>query len=177
MILSIDPAGTFDEGKGISGWSLLSIDNGNIVKFGAIDASTSLSPGEHWEKHLTLIENILEEFPDTVLVLEDFILYASKAASQINSRFETVKLIGIIQQFAYQKEIPIYFQTAVSVKRRWKNFLLEKKGFITIQKYAKGNTTYDMCYINGFKVNDHVLDSLRHAVHFYYFHANKEEKK
>ena len=170
MILAIDPSGNFNEGKGISGWLLMTADTGRIIKFGAIDASTSLSDSEHWEKHANLIENLHKEFPGLEIVLEDFMLYASKASSQINSRFETVKLIGIIQHLCFKLDIPLHFQTAVSVKRRWKNFLLEKKGFIELKDYAKGDKTYTMIYINGHKVNDHVVDACRHAVHYYYFH-------
>lgn len=175
MILAIDPSGNFNEGKGITGWTLLSEDNGAIVKFGAIDASTCLTAEEHWTNHINLIKGITEEYDSVYVVIEDFILYASKASSQINSRFETVKLIGIIQLYCWTEKIPLHFQTAVSVKRRWKNFLLEKKGFIEIKKYNKGKKTYEMCYINGYKVNDHVIDSLRHGVHFYYFQTKKED--
>lgn len=177
MILAIDPSGNFNEGKGISGWSLIYEENGKIVKFGAIDASTCLSAEEHWHNHVDLIDNLYKEFPDLVIVIEDFILYASKASSQINSRFETVKLIGIIQYHCSVKEIPMHFQTAVSVKRRWKNHLLVKKGFIETKEYKKGDKTYEMTYINGYKVNDHVIDSVRHGVHFYYFQSKKENKQ
>lgn len=177
MILAIDPSGNFNEGKGISGWVLIAPDSGNIVKFGAIDASTSLKQEEHWQKHVELIEGINKEYEIDSIVIEDFILYASKASSQINSRFETVKLIGILQYHAFRNNLPIHFQTAVSVKRRWKNHLLKKKGFITTKEYLKGKKSYEMCYINGYKVNDHVIDALRHGVHFYYFHIKKGENE
>ncbi len=169
MILAIDPSGNFNEGKGISGWLVIDDKTGQIVKFGAIDASTSLKAEEHWEKHTNLIGNLNQSTEDLTVVIEDFILYESKAASQINSRFETIKLIGIIQMYCYLNEIPLHFQTAVSVKRRWKNFLLVKKGYLETKDYSKGKRVYEMFYINGHKVNDHVLDALRHAVHFYYF--------
>lgn len=177
MILAIDPSGNFNEGKGISGWLLLCEETDNIVKFGAIDASTSLSDFDHWNKHINLIENLNKEYKGLIVVLEDYILYENKASSQINSRFETIKLIGIIQFYCKMNNIPLFFQTAVSVKRRWKNFLLEKKGYITLNVYKKETTSYEIVYINGFKVNNHVVDALRHAVHFKHFHIVKGDDK
>lgn len=171
MILAIDPSGNFNEGKGISGWTMLDRNTGKIVKVGSIDASTSLSMEEHWKKHLDLIDQIYWSHPELVIVIEDYMLYATKADTQIGSRFETPKLIGLIQYHCYLKGIPIHLQTATSVKRRWKNFLLEKKGFLVLKSYKKGAKVYEMVYINDYKVNDHIVDSVRHAVHFYHFHG------
>lgn len=171
MILAIDPSGNFHEGKGISGWTLLDEKTGNILRVGSIDASTSLEMQEHWKKHLDLIDQMFWNHPDLILVIEDYLLYANKAETQIGSRMETPKLIGLIQYHCFYKGIPLHLQTAVSVKRRWKNFLLEKKGFLTLKEYKKGGKMYEMVYINGFKVNDHIVDSVRHAVHFYHFHG------
>lgn len=173
MILAVDPSGNFNEGKGITGWLMLCEETDNIVKFGAIDASTSLSAFEHWDKHIDLIKNLNNDFKGLIVVIEDYILYENKASSQVNSRFETIKLIGIIEYFCKQNNIPLYFQTAVSVKRRWKNFLLEKKGYVKLQIYKKETTSYETVYINGYKVNNHVVDALRHAVHFKHFHIKR----
>lgn len=170
MILAIDPSGNFTEGKGVSGWVMLCPETKNIVKFGVIDASTSASQIEHWHKHVDLIMNLNKQYGLTVLALEDYILYASKADSQINSRFETIKLIGILEYASAQAQLPVEFQTAVAVKRRWKDFLLVEKGFLETKPYIHRNgNTYSVCYINGFKVSDHVVDALRHAVHYYTF--------
>lgn len=173
MILSLDPSGNFNEGKGISGWVMLDEKTGKIAKFGAIDASISLSIEEHWQKHINLIEGAYDVYgPENItIVIEDYLLYASKASTQINSRLETPKLIGVIQMYCHQKKIPLHFQTAVSVQRRWKDFLLEKKGFITIKDYPKNGRINKFIYIGEFKVNNHVVDALRHAVHYYTFHG------
>ena len=39
--------------------------------------------------------------------------------------------------------------------------------------YKKENTSYEIVYISGFKVNNHIVDALRHAVHFKHFHIVK----
>lgn len=176
MILAIDPSGNFTEGKGISGWVLLCPQTKNIVKFGAIDASTSGSQFEHWDKHMDLIKNLHAQYELTAVVLEDYILYADKAGSQVNSRFETIKLIGIIEYICKLWRIPVELQTAVSVKRRWKNFLLAEKGFIEIKPYMhKSGKEYEFVYVNGFKVNDHIVDALRHAVHYMVFRVKGDD--
>lgn len=173
MILAIDPSGNFHEGKGITGWTLLDESTGKILRVGSIDASTCLDMESHWKKHLQLVDEMFWASPDLVVIVEDYMLYATKLETQIGSRMETPKLIGVLQYHCYTKGIPIYLQTAVSVKRRWKNFLLAKKGFIEVKPYKKGTKTYEMVYINGFKVNDHIVDSVRHAVHFYHFQSKR----
>lgn len=178
MILGIDPSGNFTEGKGISGWVLLCPITKNIVKFGAIDASTSGSQFEHWDRHIDLIRNLHKEYGLTAVVLEDYILYADKAGSQVNSRFETVKLIGIIEYICKVWGVSVELQTAVSVKRRWKNFLLVEKGFLEIKPYKhKNGNEYEFTYINGFKANDHTVDALRHAVHYLVFRVKGDENE
>lgn len=178
MILALDPSGNFHEGKGITGWCLIKEDIRKIIKFGAIDASTSYNDSDHWRKHVDLVLNLHEANPDLVVIIEDFMLYASQAANQINSRFETVKLIGIIQYICDQHNIPYHMQTATSVKRRWKDFLLEEKGYIkqeTMYRTVAGEKVpYKNTYVNGVKVNDHVVDSIRHGVHYLTFRVEKE---
>lgn len=178
MILAIDPSGNFMEGKGISGWVLLCHKTKNIVKFGAIDASTSGSQFEHWHKHIDLIQNLHNQYGLTAVVIEDYILYAAKADSQVNSRFETIKLIGIIEYICMTLDIPVELQTAVSVKRRWKDFILREKGFVELKDYQhRDGKTYQMTYINGFKVNGHIVDALRHAIHYMVFRVDKEQNE
>ena len=90
-ILAIDPSGNFTEGKGTTGWSLLD-ENLKIITCGQKLAIEYTKKEEYWKDILALITELK---PD-ILVVEDFLLYASKSNSQINSRFETPKLIGII---------------------------------------------------------------------------------
>ena len=179
MILAIDPSGNFNEGKGITGWILMKEDTGKVIKFGAIDASTSICAEEHWHKHVNLLLSLQETYKNITVVCEDYMLYADKAATQINSRMETPKLIGILQYVCYMNHMPLHLQTAVSVKRRWKNFLLEKKGFIILKTYTKVvrgvSQEYELTYIGEYKVNDHVIDALRHAVHYYTFQCKDKE--
>ncbi len=173
MILAIDPSGNFNEGKGITGWCTIDEDTGQIKDFGTIDASTSIKMADHWNKHIELIGRYAWSEEKLTVVIEDYILYAHKMASQVNSRFETPKLIGVIEYHCAMEEIPLHFQTAVSVKRRWKNDLLAKKGFINIKKYKKGANSYDVLYINEVRINNHIADAIRHCVHYYMFNGQQ----
>lgn len=174
MILAFDPSGNFNEGKGVTGFAVLDSESGKIIKYGEIDASESLSAEAHWERHLKYIEYMHAEHPNLIVVCEDYMLYANRAASQINSRFETVKLIGNMQLFCWRNGIRFELQTAVSVKRRWPNYLLAKKEYLTTKSYTKGDKSYEVCYIKDEKVVDHIVDAIRHAVHYYTFHVKLE---
>lgn len=179
MILAIDPSGNFNEGAGVTGWSLLREDMNRIIKFGIIDASTASTDIEHWGRHLDLIKNLNEQYGGITVVMEDYLLYAAQANTQINSRMETVKLIGIIQYYCAGQDIPCKLQTAASVKRRWPNYLLAEKGYIKRTentRVVRGvEQVYELVSVNGFTVADHVVDSIRHAVHYATFHAGKEK--
>jgi hypothetical protein len=173
MIIAFDPSGNFHEGKGVTGYVVLH-NTGEIMAFGEIDASTYDSQEAYWAAHLKIITDVIWLDKKAVVVCEDYMLYANRAASQINSRLETPKLIGVLQYFCWSNGLQFVLQTAVSVKRRWTNHILSKKGYIKAKTYKKGETSYDICYIKDEKVMDHILDALRHAVHYATFHSSKD---
>ena len=100
--------------------------------------------------------------------MEDYLLYANKASEQINSRFETVQLIGVIRYYCMGAGISLHIQTASQVKTRWANEILEHKGVI-----IKCGRTYRVVHTNQ-TLNKHEIDSIRHAMHFTTFY-NKEK--
>lgn len=161
-ILSLDPSGAFDEGKGTTGFCLMQRDR-TILRIGSIFAKEYKSNHLYWNAHLALIHELWTEFPDLTLVAEDYLLYASEAASQINSRFETVQLIGVLKHYCFSTKIPIYLQTASEVKRRWANNVLELKGII--KKKGRG-----FCTASGQPIDRHAIDSIRHAMHYTTFY-------
>lgn len=160
-ILCIDPSGNYNEGKGTTGWSLLN-ENINIIACGQLLASEYKSKEEYWNNVIKLIINMN---PD-IIVLEDFLLYAHKSNNQINSRFETPKLIGLIEMYAWENKIPIHLQRAVDVKNRWTDDILVKKNIIS----RVGNRYY----AGGVMISEHIRDSIRHGVHFIKYHLKKE---
>jgi hypothetical protein len=154
-VLAIDPSGNFTEGKGTTGWSLIDEDC-NILACGQIKAELFQNKIAYWNGVVSLVEKLNPNY----IVVEDFLLYAHKSSSQINSRFETVKLIGILE-YVFTDKIPITLQRAVDVKNRWNENILVKKGIIT-QK----NNHY---YAAGVLTTDHIRDSIKHGIHFIKF--------
>lgn len=155
-VLAFDPSGNFNEGKGTTGWCLFDTFTNKIVKFGIIRAVKYDSLMDYWSAHLKLIDD-LSGYAMTV-VIEDYLLYSNKADSQITSRFETPKLIGMLQYELYLRGIKVIFQTASLVKNRWTDHILAHKGLIHEQE--------DGYYINEIKLSEHCRDSIRHAVHY-----------
>lgn len=159
-ILSMDPSGSFDEGKGTTGWCVLT-HNKVLQVTGSISATKFFSVEEYWSQHLTIIDEFMRKHPkETILVIEDYRLYASKADSQINSRMETCRLLGLIQWYCFFKNYPMVFQQAAEVKHRWEDHVVKK-------------------HIELPKINRHELDSIRHALHYFTFKndLNKKQQK
>ena len=155
-ILAFDPSGNYVEGKGTTGWVLIkaSKESTIILKEGTIRAKFYKSTCEYWKAHMDLIEDITRDYKFD-MVVEDYRLYASKAKSQINSSLETPRLIGVLLYYCFLNNIPIHLQAAATVKSRWSNGLLNKKGYKVLT------------------LNEHTRDALRHAVHYKYFRKEK----
>lgn len=155
-ILALDPSGNFKEGKGITGWCLLDTQTKKIAKFGYISAEMYRTQQAYWDAHVNLLDGLAGFAPE--LVIEDYLLYGNRAENQINSRLETPQLIGVIKYECYKRGIIFTMQTAVSVKTRWADDILVKKGYLRKQKRSY--------YIGDVLVSDHIKDALRHAVHY-----------
>lgn len=163
-ILSIDPSGSFIEGKGTTGWSLLSVDADKIIKFGVIRAVDYDEVFDYYDAHVDLIDGLSAYKPD--IVIEDYRLYADRAMAQTNSILETPRLIGILLYECFKRGIKVHTQTASQVKTRWADHVLVHKGYLT-----KENNTY---YINGHRIyGEHIKDAVRHAVHFKTFERSR----
>lgn len=165
-ILGLDPSGNFNEGKGKTGWVLMSVRFKRTIKFGEIDASTYLEKELYWKAIIDLILNLNQEFPELHVVVEDYFLYENKAIAQTNSRMETPQLIGVIKYTCYMHNIYIDMQTAASVKTRWEEKILVYNNYLQ-SEVENGRTKY---YINNYHVkSDHTRDALKHAVHYLTF--------
>lgn len=162
-ILALDPSGAFEEGKGTTGWCLMNSRIGQFVEVGNLKALDYRSDVEYWDSHLTLIDNMLARY-QLVLLIEDYLLYAHKADQQINSRFETSQLIGVLKHHAYKKMLPVYTQRAAEVKTRWSNAILLRKG--VLKKYGRKYLLPDCRQ----EVDKHALDAVRHAMHYHTFY-------
>lgn len=163
-ILALDPSGNFEEGKGTTGWCLLD-EKCKIQAVGQLLAKECNEKEEHWTNHIRLIDQLNPDF----VVVEDYLLYASKSKTQINSRFETPRLIGAIELHCWDKGIPLRFQKASDVKIRFTDARLVQGNYI-----SKSNSRY---YAAGVMVSEHIRDSIRHGVYFTKFKLQKELEK
>ncbi len=165
-VLAFDPSGNYKEGLGTTGWCLFDLSNNKIAKFGAIKASDYSCQFHYWDAHIKLIDDLAGFKPD--IVVEDYLLYNNRADAQTNSRLETPQLLGIIKYEVWKRGLFIYTQTALQVKTRWNDYILENKGYIN----RKNGSTY----IGTVRISDHIKDSIRHALH-YKTYTSKYTKK
>lgn len=167
-ILAIDPSGNFEEGKGTTGTCLFNATANCVECLKDIHASAYENKEEYWQAHLKYIASILNQYDNVFIVVEDFTLDPRRAMQQSHSKMETPKLIGILQLYCKQKDIPYKMQRAVEVKNRWADHILEYKKYI-----IKKNRMY---YLpdDTKPMSRHCKDAIRHAVHFATFY-NKED--
>lgn len=165
LVLAIDPSGSYYEGKGTTGWALFDANTRALLDYGSIRASDYKTVNEYYQAVSKLIK------PKMKVVIEEFLLYASKAKQQINSKMETSKLIGYLQMYCFSHSIPYTMQLAGEVVRRWADNILVHKGII---KQASGKLR-NMYYALGRITNDHERDAMRHAMHYITFKLKKEK--
>lgn len=164
IVLSIDPSGAYNEGQGTTGWLVMKSDVRRVNLIGSISALKYSSDVAYWDAHLQLIHTLRQQYPDLCLLVEDYLLYAHKTEAQVNSRFETSQLIGILKHYAYKNDIPFYMQRAAEVKARWENAVLLKKNYLC---KIKGH----FCLPDSaLEIGRHELDAYRHALHFCTFY-------
>lgn len=153
-ILSIDPSGNHiseGEGSGTTGIAYLKYGNTHLTE---VKASNYETIEEYWHA----IENIIRLSEWDHVVIEGYKLYnhaGMAARTQANSKLQTSQLIGVLRMACWRKDIKFHTQYASDVKSRWKDSILQKKGYLEEKNYHNGKPT-----------NDHMRDALRHLVHF-----------
>jgi len=156
-ILAIDPSGNFVEGKGKTGFALLTLDDdGNSINFGTIKAENFDKRSDYWQDVGVLIG---VETPD-VLIIEDYRLYNTRATSagvQSFSLLETPRLLGVLEVVAEANSLEIVWQMATQTKPYSDDKLLK----LDILKKEKGRY-----YFRGKQVNDHERSALRHLLRY-----------
>lgn len=168
-ILAIDPSGNWEEGKGTTGTCLFFTNPKRVGILKDISAEHYTTKEAYWQAHCDYITAILQEYPSTIVVIEDFTLDPRRAMQQSHSKMETPKLIGILQLHCQRNNIPYKMQRAVEVKNRWADPILEFKHYIVIKRNK-------MCYLpNETKpMSRHCKDAIRHAVHFATFYNTED---
>ena len=160
-IFAIDPSGSFKEGKGTTGWVLMNYKE-HLLERGYIPATDYTCPEEYWNAHLDLIRKYHRRYGnDLIIVIEDYVLYRDKSASQTNSQMETCRLLGVMLWKCWQLKQPYSLQLASSVKQRWSDELLLREGII----YKNGHNIIHTQ--SGLSIGlIHTRDAFRHAQHY-----------
>ncbi len=171
-ILALDPSGNFHEGKGTTGWCVFDCLDRRVTVVGEVAAGRYTCLEEHWSAHLDLIDKFVERYgsENVHIVFEDYLLYQKKAISQTNSRMETPQLLGVLKYHCWVNGVEYNLQPANEVKLRWENDVLQYKGYI--KKDGKG---FELP-VGHKALSRHVLDSVRHAVHYATFKNSKENQ-
>lgn len=170
-ILAIDPSGAFDEGQGKTGWTVLDAQTLEVISIGYLDAGKFLCAQAYWDAHTKLIDRYFKLYEkNLIVVIEEYTLYAEKANSQINSKMETCRLIGVLQHHCWVLKQPFSMQPANLVVNRWNDTVLQYKRII---KEAK-KRSFVLCSNTNIWLNDHMRDALRHGIHYATFRNGRK---
>lgn len=151
-IIGIDPSGNFKEGKGTTG--IVRLRGKQLLEHKAITAKNFNDNVSYWAGVIQGLKYWC--VPNTIVVIEDYILYPDKTSAQSYSKLETPRLIGVLEYYLWSRGIPYVFQNASLVKKRWTDEILKKQ-------FPQ-------------KLNGHERDALRHAIHYATF-KNKDKTK
>ena len=168
--LALDPSGNYNEGKGNTGWVLVK-NKKTLIEIGYISAHTYTTKIKFWTAHINLIQYFIDKYPNTTVIIEDYLLYKNKANNQINSRMETCRLLGLIEWYCYTQNISYKFQPAHLVKQRWSENILVLEKIL----YKKKNTYYSTDLQKA--TNRHIRDAIKHAMYATHTSDKKEIKK
>ena len=137
------------------------MDKQKVIDLGTRRAERYLRPEEYWKAHKNLIEYYSEKYKGNLaVVIEEYILYKDRCASQINSKMETCRLLGVLQEYCFEIKQYYNLQRATEVKNRWADDILEHEGII----YRKNRGIFTK---DGKNVTvRHIRDAWRHATHF-----------
>lgn len=168
-ILAFDPSGNFTEGKGTTGWVLMNASE-KLLDRGEINAKDYHCPEEYWNAHIDLIRKYHKRYgTQLIIVIEEYVLYRDRSLSQTNSKMETVRLLGVLQNFCWRIKQDYSMQLASSVKQRWSDELLLREQIFYKHRGQMIHTDSNI------PINvSHTRDAFRHAIH-YAVCRNKDE--
>ena len=160
-VIGIDPSGNFNEGKGTTGFAVYDRIHNCICGTSYVSAKDYKQQVAYWNAVLREIDRLSEEYDNThILAVEDYLLYGSKAKSQINSKLETPQLIGAIKVMC--QEYDLYFRSASAAKTRWTDKILLDKNYL---QYSRAIGYYYIRDGEAHQVIVHCRDAIRHAIH------------
>lgn len=164
-IIGIDPSGAFNEGKGTTGLAVLNTHTNEIAYTGWIAAVNFPTLEAYFDAHIEWLADCVQRYQDTVVSIEDYILYADHATAHTNTHLETSQLLGLIKWWCYKNNITYTIRPAAAVKSRFTNNILKREGYIF--EAAGGKLFTKVRKSNN--LSNHELDAIRHAAYCYKF--------
>lgn len=164
-VLAIDPSGSFEEGKGTTGWVRATIEDGTITvdRLGSVKAENY----ESRTAYFNVVKNLLLTQKPDLVVIEDYRLYnhaGAKASMQSYSLMETPRLLGVLENYASVVGVPVVFQMAHQM-RPW-----SEERLLLLGALERKNNRY---YIDEKITNEHVRCALKHL---YIWHNSEREE-
>lgn len=133
---------------------LLSLDPGETTGFahfaGPLFVHANQISTSSQQLALGELTTLLEEYKPTLVVIEDYRVYANRTAQHAGSSLSTPRLIGMIETLLLQRDIPFHKQPAGVAKQ-----------FVTDDKLKAWGL-----YSRGLK---HARDAIRHGLYFILF--------
>lgn len=158
--IAIDPSGSFNEGKGHTGISIVKDWDWDTLETFSISAKDFDCRFLYWKD---IIEIATHDPANSTVIIESFVVRSN--GFLIGKMPETSLFIGALIWELEQLNIPYYFQTPSQVKPRFKDELLPK--YIPNMKMGTDTSGINRYYyLNGKMTNDHVRDSLKHLLYF-----------
>lgn len=165
IVLSIDPAGEFSKGKGVTGYCYFEVKGikWKLLSKGIIKAADYSNVHEYWNAVVDLTYEKLSH-----VIVEEYRLYNHRNAKGENnyaymqsmSLMETPRLIGVLCHSMYLRGVKFTMQMASVVGRKHKVEDMNKRGLFTYKDTNK------LTYHKGFKLNDHERMAFRHFVYW-----------
>lgn len=158
--ISIDPSGSFNEGKGHTGLAIMDDNNWNSLEVYSIDAKKYNTRLDYWNAIIDFTKQ-----DNITVIIESFNIRNN--GFLLGKMPETLLLIGAIVRDLETRNINYVFQSPSAVKSRFKDDLLGNY----IPNFEKRNKYY---YLNNKCINDHIRDALKHLLYFKKYNLKEE---
>lgn len=153
----IDPSGSFSEGKGQTGVTIMLDDDWSSLEMFSVKAKDFSCRHLYWEAIANTFRK--EKKEDVIVIIESFIIRTT--GFLMGQMPETIQLIGMLRYYLEKLGYTYVFQAPTLAKSRFRDMALPR--YVPGFTYDKDANRY---YLNGNMTNDHMRDALKHLLYF-----------
>lgn len=163
----IDPSGSYNEGKGHTGMTLIKNENWTTLEVKSFAAKDYPNRTAYWT---AVIKTITEEAKKghIEVIIESFMIRST--GFLMGKMPETIQFIGAIAYICELRGIKYTTQAPTTAKSRFKDELL---GMYIPNYEIKFDGRKNNYYLNGKIINDHIRDSLKHLLFYFKYRKDK----